>query len=367
MAIHEVPVSPASFAELEPAVEQLREIPGFADLVEVALESGFESEDKPGDWSEVESVVTVPENPGDSVMMLTYGSTSNGAVTSGITAYKAELATSPGYERIKAEFEHPASTMHPLNLIEHNGGVSGNTIVFFPEMIAGREPGKAQQWAHFFFDRYPSVLQAALRYSGKVYNGDLSELAGVDDTSIIEAKMVWGHLHDRAHHTGARPIGDPKHLAEKTTLHGGAIEELRVCTDSLLQVLKSNGQQMGEVLAEPLDDSVAYPYVAEMIWADRFFRYLGQPNRDQNSDSLASLFALRFLHNAGVLHVKDGKISVLTHAIQDTLEELSSVLNSVESTSGDYGHVAASLLRAYDIESGHTEWSVGGLSLPITH
>jgi hypothetical protein len=364
MFVHEISVDPGSFNELAQAVEPLSTVPGFEQLVQVALDSGFESPDKPGDWSEIEAAVAIPENPGDPVAMLAYGSTSNGVVSRGLTAYTAELATSPGYERIKAEFAHPAATMHPLNLTEHNQGISGNTIVFFPEMITGREQGKAQRWAHFFFDRYPTVLQAAIKYSQNVLSGDQSALAAVDDASIIEAKMVWGHLHDRAHHTGARPIGDAEHLAEKTTLHGGAIEELRVCTDSLLQVLKSNGKQMGEVITEPLDDSVAYPYVAEMIWADRFFRYLGQPNRDQNSDSLASLLALRFLHNAGALQVKDGKIAASAQVIHEALEELSAVLNSVEATPGDYGHASASILRSYDIEPGHTEWSVGGLSLP---
>ncbi|MCL3862404.1 DUF6421 family protein [Actinotalea sp. K2] len=187
----------------------------------------------------------------------------------------------------------------PIRFLDFTSGYDTNSAVLFPETVAMREI-PTFTWGAIFADReaarFRAVVRAAAATTGLALPPDAARL--LDDQQLAEETFVmWDLIHDRTHMRGDLPF-DPFMIKQRMPYFLYALEELRCDLTAFRE-------------AVALEESVPHARLVQYaVIFDRIFRFAITGSRVRNYDGLGGQLLFAWLHQHGVLHWTDSRLSI---------------------------------------------------------
>ena len=225
-----------------------------------------------------------------------------------------------------------------LRFADFTSGYDTNSAVLFPESVAvtprvpaGAPAGAPAQlpvftWGAIFADReaarYRRVVRAAAETTRLELPTDAARL--LDDQQLTERTFVmWDMIHDRTHMRGDLPF-DPFMIKQRMPFFLYSLEELR-CD------LTAFREAVALWRAEDTDD-VTREHARLVQYAvifDRIFRFALTGTRVRNYDGLGGQLLFAWMHQRGVLHWTDTRLTIEWEAVPDVVVALSDAINEL--------------------------------------
>jgi hypothetical protein len=242
--------------------------------------------------------------------------------------------------RISAErYPHPKNLCQSARLLAGSDGIAtGNCIVFFPENIATSTRVERQSYAMFFFNKFQRIylnqtMPRVRRLFGErdlLFGEPAWVSAGMEPAACYRARCVWGYLHDRFHHCGAKPFD--VNIRVKMNWFVGLLEEIKVDCQSAIALLEGG-----------------LPFHREIFEFIRMLRYPGQPDATTNFDAGTGVFLFEWLFRAGAISPRqDGMLHLDLESCLAGMHELVAAVEEIEGSVQDdaeYRQRAKSLVR----------------------
>ena len=212
-----------------------------------------------------------------------------------------------------------------LRLIDFTAGYDTNSAVLFPETVAMREI-PTFTWGGIFQDREAARYRRVVRAAAEITKLDLPADAArmLDDPALAERTFVmWDLIHDRTHMRGDLPF-DPFMIKQRMPYFLYALEELR-CD------LTAFREAVALWRAEDTDD-VTREHARLVQYAvifDRIFRFALTGTRVRNYDGLGGQLLFAWMHQRGVLHWTDTRLTIEWEAVPDVVVALSDAINEL--------------------------------------
>ncbi|WP_458040724.1 MULTISPECIES: DUF6421 family protein [Bacteria] len=217
-----------------------------------------------------------------------------------------------------------------LRLIDFTPGYDTNSAVLFPETVAVREI-PTFTWGAIFQDReaarYRRVVRAAAEITRLELPADAARL--LDDHALAERTFVmWDIIHDRTHMRGDLPF-DPFMIKQRMPYFLYSLEELRCDLTAFRECVaieKRLSAGDGELDVETLEHAKLVQYA---VIFDRIFRFAITGSRVRNYDGLGGQLLFAWLHQRGVMHWTDTRLTLdwtdvpaAVVALADAIDEL---------------------------------------------
>ena len=253
----------------------------------------------------------------------------------------------------------------PLRFLDFTPGYDTNSAVLFPESVAMREV-PAFTWGAIFQDReaarFRTVLDAAVDITSLALPPEAQEL--MNDQLLAEQTFImWDLIHDRTHMAGDLPF-DPFMIKQRMPFFLYGLEELRCDLTAFRECVKLD--RSGSASPEIRRHARLAQYA---IVFDRIFRFAITGTRVRNYDAVAGQLLFAWLHQHGVLHWTDNKLSIDWAALPDVVVALGDAIDDLYWRSIDRPKVAH-WLAAYELVASTltphpaSVWAKGADALP---
>ncbi|OFE17106.1 hypothetical protein BA895_17960 [Humibacillus sp. DSM 29435] len=226
----------------------------------------------------------------------------------------------------------------PIRFLDFTPGYDTNSAVLFPETVAMREV-PAFTWGGIFADREAARFRRVVSEAASVTRLPLPPDAArlVADQQLAERTFVmWDLIHDRTHMHGDLPF-DPFMVKQRMPFFLYALEELRCDLTAFRESVALEKQ--------------GHPYARMVQYAvlfDRIFRFSITGSRVRNYDGLGGQLLFAWLHQKGVLHWTDNRLTIEWDAVTEPVLELGRAIEDLYWRSIDRPK-AAHWLAAYDL------------------
>ncbi len=248
----------------------------------------------------------------------------------------------------------------PIRFLDFTPGYDTNSAVLFPETVAMREVPKFS-WGAIFADReaarFRSVVTAAADITRLALPPDAARLLA--DQELAEQTFVlWDLIHDRTHMHGDLPF-DPFMIKQRMPYFLYTLEELRCDLTAFRESVKL--EQQGIPHARLVQYAILF---------DRIFRFAITGSRVRNYDGLGGQLLFAWLHQAGVVHWTDNRLTIDWTAVTEPVLELGRQIEHLYWQSIDRSKIAH-WLAAYELVSATvapnpmSTWAKGPQALPL--
>ena len=254
----------------------------------------------------------------------------------------------------------------PVRFIDFTPGYDTNSAVLFPETVAMREV-PAFTWGAIFQDReaarFAVVTEAAAEITGLELPADAAELLTNQKLSE-ETFIMWDLIHDRTHMSGDLPF-DPFMIKQRMPFFLYGLEELRCDLTAFRECVKI--ERGGSADPETRHHARLVQYA---VVFDRIFRFAMTGTRTRNYDAVAGQLMFAWMHQHGVLHWTNNKLSIDWAALPDVVVELGDAIDELYWRSIDRPKIAH-WLAAYELVAGTltphpaSKWAKGADALPV--
>jgi hypothetical protein len=264
----------------------------------------------------------------------------------------------------------------PIRFLDFTAGYDTNSAVLFPESVATSSI-PTYTWGAIFADREAARFRRVVREAASVTRLELPADAErlLDDQELTERTFVmWDLIHDRTHMRGDLPF-DPFMIKQRMPYFLYSLEELRCDLTAFREAVKierrlSASATTGEFSA---DDAVLLDHAKLVQYAvlfDRIFRFAITGSRVRNYDGLGGQLLFAWLHQRGVLHWTDTKLTVDWPEVADAVTALGDAIDELYWRSIDRPKTAH-WLAAYDLVTSTltpnpaSVWAQGPAALPL--
>jgi len=253
----------------------------------------------------------------------------------------------------------------PLRFLDFTSGYDTNSAVLFPESVAMREV-PTFTWGAIFQDReaarFRTVLEAAVDITSLELPAEAEAL--LNDTVLAQHTFImWDMIHDRTHMAGDLPF-DPFMIKQRMPYFLYGLEELRCDLTAFRECVKLDR----EATANP--EIRRHARLAQYaVVFDRIFRFALTGTRVRNYDAVAGQLLFAWLHQHGVLHWTNNKLSIDWAELPDVVIALGDAIDDLYWRSIDRPKVAH-WLAAYELVAGTltphpaSVWAKGADALP---
>ena len=241
----------------------------------------------------------------------------------------------------------------PLRFIDFPAGYDTNSAVLFPETVAMREI-PAFTWGAIFQDReaarFRRVVEAACEVTKLELPADAAEMLA-DQRLAEETFVMWDLIHDRTHMRGDLPF-DPFMIKQRMPFFLYSLEELRCDLTAFRESVAIERRIAADEQATDADRDLAKhaKLVQYAVIFDRIFRFAIPGSRKRNYDGLGGQLLFAWMHQRGVLHWTDTRLTIDWAEVPDVVVALSDAINDLYWRSIDRPKVAH-WLAAYDLVS----------------
>ncbi|MDQ1526003.1 MAG: hypothetical protein QOG18_616, partial [Microbacteriaceae bacterium] len=268
--------------------------------------------------------------------------------------------------------DYSNSLFVPIRFLDFTDGYDTNSAVLFPETVAMREI-PTFSWGAIFADREAARFRRVVRAASEITKLELPDAAKrlLDDQSITEETFVmWDLIHDRTHMRGDLPF-DPFMIKQRMPFFLYSLEELRCDLTAYRESVRIDRalSLVGELLTDGQRATLEHARLVQVaIIFDRIFRFAISGTRVRNYDGLGGQLLFAWLHQHGVLHWTDSRLSIDWAEVPDVVIQLSDAINELYWRSIDRPKTAH-WLAAYDLVSGTltphpaSKWAVRDLPL----
>ncbi|GAA3688031.1 hypothetical protein GCM10023081_26660 [Arthrobacter ginkgonis] len=254
----------------------------------------------------------------------------------------------------------------PLRFLDFTPGYDTNSAVLFPESVSIRET-PTFTWGAIFQDREAARFRRVLAAAAETTRLDLpaGSAALLEDQALAEETFVmWDLIHDRTHMRGDLPF-DPFMIKQRMPYFLYALEELRCDLTAYRECI--------EIAADTHADPQARTHAAlvqQAIVFDRIFRFAITGTRVRNYDGLGGQLLFAWMHQHGVLHWTDSRLSIdwaevpgVVAALGDAIDEL--YWRSIDRPKLAHWLAAYELVSATVTPHPASAWARGKDALPL--
>ena len=255
----------------------------------------------------------------------------------------------------------------PLRFIDFTPGYDTNSAVLFPETVAMSEV-PAFSWGAIFQDReaarFAVVTKAAAEITGLELPADAEELL-TNQKLAEETFIMWDLIHDRTHMSGDLPF-DPFMIKQRMPFFLYGLEELRCDLTAFRECVKI--ERGGSADPETRQHARLVQYA---VVFDRIFRFSMTGTRVRNYDAVAAQLLFAWMHQHGVLHWTNNKLSIDWAGLPDVVVALGDAIDELYWRSIDRPKIAH-WLAAYELVAGTltphpaSVWAKGADALPVS-
>ncbi|HWK78437.1 DUF6421 family protein [Microbacterium sp.] len=210
-----------------------------------------------------------------------------------------------------------------LRLIDFTPGYDTNSAVLFPETVAMREI-PTFTWGAIFQDREAARYRRVVRAASEITKLELPDDAArmLDDQDLTEKTFVmWDIIHDRTHMRGDLPF-DPFMIKQRMPFFLYSLEELRCDLTAFREsvaihrALSARTDELSRSEQEMLEHAGLVQYA---VIFDRIFRFAITGSRVRNYDGLGGQLLFAWLHQHGVLHWTDTRLTFDWDGVADAV------------------------------------------------
>jgi hypothetical protein len=291
--------------------------------------------------------------------------TQNGSANRFVEAVLVELMWPEFISELEAG-DYGNKLFLPLRFIDFTPGYDTNSAVLFPETVAMREV-PAFSWGAIFQDReaarFAVVTKAAAEITGLELPADAEELL-TNQKLAEETFIMWDMIHDRTHMSGDLPF-DPFMIKQRMPFFLYGLEELRCDLTAFRECVKI--ERGGSANPETRHHARLVQYA---VVFDRIFRFAMTGTRKRNYDAVAGQLMFAWMHQHGVLHWTNNKLSIDWAALPDVVVQLGDAIDELYWRSIDRPKIAH-WLAAYELVAGTltphpaSVWAKGADALPV--
>jgi hypothetical protein len=255
----------------------------------------------------------------------------------------------------------------PLRFLDFTAGYDTNSATLFPESVA-MSSVPSFTWGGLFQDReaarFRKVTKAAAEITGLSMPADADDLL-TDQTLVEEVFIMWDLIHDRTHMRGDLPF-DPFMIKQRMPFFLYALEELRCDLTAFRESVKIVRDGVASSETRHRAQLVQYAVIF-----DRIFRFSMTGTRVRNYDAVAGQFLFAWMHQHGVLHWTDNKLSIDWADVPDVVVALGDAIDELYWRSIDRPKISH-WLAAYELVASTltphpaSVWAKGADALPVT-
>ncbi|TFD90053.1 DUF6421 family protein [Cryobacterium serini] len=213
----------------------------------------------------------------------------------------------------------------PIRFLDFTPGYDTNSAVLFPETVAMREI-PTFTWGAIFADReaarFRRVVRAAADITRLELPADAALLLG-DQHLTEETFVMWDLIHDRTHMRGDLPF-DPFMIKQRMPFFLYSLEELRCDLTAFRESVTIEGSELASPEARRHAKLVQYAVIF-----DRIFRFAITGNRVRNYDGLGGQLLFAWMHQHGVLHWTDTRLSFDWDAVPEVVIALGAQIDEL--------------------------------------
>lgn len=207
----------------------------------------------------------------------------------------------------------------PVTLVDYTLGYDSECAVLFPETVA--IAGKpANHFGGIFCDReaerFRRVGGGAAELLGLNVPPDCAALLSSPQLSQ-DAFELWDLVHDRTHSHGDLPF-DPFMIRQRMPYWMYSLEELRCDLTAFGEAVKL--EREGHGYARDVQYTILF---------DRLFRFPVTGSRVRNYDGLGGQLLFAWLHNHGVLHWTDNRMTIEWERVADVVVALRTAVETL--------------------------------------
>jgi hypothetical protein len=292
--------------------------------------------------------------------------TQNGSTNRFVEAVLVEIIWPEFISELEAG-EYSNKLFLPLRFIDFTPGYDTNSAVLFPETVAMREV-PAFSWGAIFQDReaarFAVVTKAAAEITGLELPADADELL-TNQKLAEETFIMWDLIHDRTHMSGDLPF-DPFMIKQRMPFFLYGLEELRCDLTAFRECVKI--ERGGSADPETRQHARLVQYA---VVFDRIFRFAMTGTRVRNYDAVAAQLLFAWMHQHGVLHWTNNKLSIDWAGLPDVVVALGDAIDELYWRSIDRPKISH-WLAAYDLVATTltphpaSVWAKGADALPVS-
>ncbi len=300
--------------------------------------------------------------------------TQNGSASRLVEAVLIEVIWPEFIARLEAD-DYSNRLFVPIRFLDFTPGYDTNSAVLFPETVATRSV-PTFTWGAIFADReaarFRRVVAAAAEVTRLELPADAARL--LSDQGLAERTFVmWDLIHDRTHMRGDLPF-DPFMIKQRMPYFLYTLEELR-CDLTAFREAVSIDRRLSVISHAVLSENEAVllehaRLVQYAIIFDRIFRFALSGSRVRNYDGLGGQLLFAWLHQHGVLHWTDTKLTIDWADVADVVIALGAAIDDLYWRSIDRPKIAH-WLAAYELvtttvtPNPASVWARGKDALPL--
>ncbi|WP_104083472.1 DUF6421 family protein [Cryobacterium sp. Y11] len=213
----------------------------------------------------------------------------------------------------------------PIRFLDFTPGYDTNSAVLFPETVAMREI-PTFTWGAIFADREAARFRRVVRAAAEITRLELPADAALllDDQHLTEETFVmWDLIHDRTHMRGDLPF-DPFMIKQRMPFFLYSLEELRCDLTAFRESVTIEHSELASPEARQHAKLVQYAVIF-----DRIFRFAITGNRVRNYDGLGGQLLFAWMHQHGVLHWTDTRLTFDWDAVPEVVIALGAQIDEL--------------------------------------
>jgi hypothetical protein len=253
--------------------------------------------------------------------------TQNGSRDRHVEAVLVEVV----WPRFVAELEardYSNAMFVPVRFVDFTAGYDTDSAVLFPETVAMRSV-PSFTWGAIFADREAARFRRVVTAAAETTRLDLPEDARrllADQRLAEESFVMWDLIHDRTHMRGDLPF-DPFMIKQRMPFFLYSLEELRCDLTAFRESVRLERTLTTRAETEPLDaaDAAILEHAKLVQYAiifDRIFRFAITGSRVRNYDGLGGQLLFAWMHQHGVLHWTDTRLTIDWDEVPDVVVRL---------------------------------------------
>lgn len=292
--------------------------------------------------------------------------TQNGSTSRLIEAVLVEVLWPDFIAELEAG-DYSNKMLVPLRFLDFTAGYDTNSATLFPESVA-MSSVPSFTWGGLFQDReaarFRSVIRAAADITGLAMPTDAEELL-TNQTLTEEVFIMWDLIHDRTHMRGDLPF-DPFMIKQRMPFFLYGLEELRCDLTAFRESVKIERDGAASPEIRRCAQLVQYAVIF-----DRIFRFSMTGSRVRNYDAVAGQMLFAWMHQRGVLHWTNNRLSIDWDDVPDVVVSLGDAIDDLYWRSIDRPKISH-WLAAYELVAATltphpaSVWAKGADALPVT-
>ncbi|NQX34934.1 DUF6421 family protein [Herbiconiux sp. VKM Ac-2851] len=270
--------------------------------------------------------------------------------------------------------EYSNALFLPIRFLDFTAGYDTNSAVLFPESVATSSI-PAYTWGGIFADREAARFRRVVRAAAEVTRLELPADAArlLDDQELTERTFVmWDLIHDRTHMRGDLPF-DPFMIKQRMPFFLYSLEELRCDLTAFREAVKIERRLASSTVALSDGDATLLEHAKLVQYAvlfDRIFRFAITGSRVRNYDGLGGQLLFAWLHQRGVLHWTDTRLTIDWPEVADAVTALGDAIDelywrSIDRPKAAHWLAAYELITATVTPNPASVWAEGPKALPL--